>query len=576
MASALMPEWILILGIVAMILIPNLGNGTFRLPIPGTSIRVPYFLGGKRYAFTNDPRLPAGIAGFTLIAAFVTAFMSQMIDSDVGMGYACLAANGVVDSTSSCADAEHLLRIDAFSRTFEMIFYGALIIALFANWDRLQATAPNRIALKKQEDDAVESLRLTRLLNNRRQVDFYLLVLMVAFGMSVVALSANLFVLFIGLEIASLGSYVLISFLKETKTGPEAGLKYFIVGSVSSAIGLYGMSLLYIWNGNLSMTGTTGLAAGWLSDGSNGLAVLGLTFMLVAFGFKVSAVPFHFATPDAYEGSSAPIAGVLSTASKAMGFAALMRVLIGITLGDGESDWYVLIGLIAAITMTWGNIAALGSRSPKRMLAYSSVAHAGYILAGIAAIGAIGPGSASELIATAIIFHLAVLVTFKLGAFLVIGLLECEGRGNNLEDFYGLAKRDPLIAVSMFIFMLALAGVPPLAGFLSKLMMVNGIISSTIGDVGGSGLFDTLGNLSWVFWLAILIFMNSAMSVFYYLRIVVVMFFEETDRPVRLSRAPMLRIAIMLCTMGTVVFGFGILADALAEAAAEAASTLFP
>ncbi|MDP6899694.1 MAG: NADH-quinone oxidoreductase subunit N [Candidatus Thalassarchaeaceae archaeon] len=590
MTSALMPEWILLLGIIAMFVVPNLGDGTFRLPIPGKSIRVPYFIGGKRFSITSDPRIPAGIAGFTLLAAFVTAFMSQMIDSTVGMGIACLDASGTVHTDCSI-DQQFILKVDAFSRTFEMIFYAALLIGLLANTDRMPGTALNRIALKPHKDEIVETRRLKKLLNNRRQVDFHLLLLMVALGMSIVALSTNLFMLFIGLEIASLASYVMISFLKETKTGPEAGLKYFIVGSVSSAIGLYGISLLYLWSGSvnhgtdanplycaptLSLTGSCGLASDWAAmNGIETLPLLGLGFMLVAFGFKVSAVPFHFATPDAYSGASGPVAGVLSTASKAMGFLALMRVLIGITLGEDGNEWYILIGVVAAITMTWGNIAALGSRNPKRMLAYSSVAHAGYILAGIAAIGAIGPGSGSELIATAIIFHLAVLVSFKFGAFLVVSLLECEGRGHELEHYHGLARRDPIIAISMLIFMLALAGVPPLSGFLSKLMMVNGIISSTIGDASGADLSTTLGGLSWVFWLAILIFVNSALSVFYYLRLVVVMFFEDTDRPVRLSRAPMLRIAIMLCTMGAVVFGFGVLADALIEAATDAAAALF-
>jgi proton-translocating NADH-quinone oxidoreductase chain N len=567
MASALMPEWILLLGIVAMFIIPNLGDATFRLPIPGKSIRIPILLGGKRFAITSDPRLPAAIAGFTLFAAFVTALMSQMIDSSVGIAEACLTMDGLVQDCTS--DSTHVLRIDAFSRLFEMIFYAALLLALLGNWDRLSATPLKRLALKAQSDEAVETRRLMRLMNNRRQVDFYLLVLMVALGMSVVALSVNLFVLFVGLELASLASYVLVAFLKETKTGSEAGLKYFIVGSVSSAVGLYGISMLYIWNGDLSIYGSNGLAEKWATEGPNAMAMMGLGFMLVAFGFKVSAVPFHFVAPDAYSGAAAPVAGVLATASKAMGFLALMRVLIGVTLGEGENAWFVLIGLIAAVTMTWGNIAALGSRNPKRMLAYSSVAHAGYMLAGIAAIGALGPGESSELIATAIIFHLAVLVTFKLGAFLVISLLECEGRGHELEHYHGLARRDPLIAISMLIFMLALAGVPPLSGFLSKLMMVSGIISGTLGDV------TTVGDLSWVFWLAILIFVNSALSIFYYLRVVVVMFFEDTDRPVRLSRAPMLRIAIMLCTMGAVIFGFGQPADSLVNAAANAAAALF-
>ena len=571
MASTLMPEWILVAGIIAMILVPNLGDATFRLPIPGKSIRIPYLLGGKRFALTGDPRLPQAIAAFTLFASFITALLSQLVDSGVGVAEACITmAGGVDDCTTS--SGTYILRIDAFSRLMEMIFTGALLLAIIANWDRLPATPHNRLALKTQRDEAVESKRLFRLLNNRRQVDFALLVLMVALGMSTVAISSNLFILFVGLELASMASYVLIAFNKETQIGPEAGVKYFIVGSVASAIGLYGLSMLYIWNGDLSFSS---LSDKWLTEGPNGMATIGLGMMLVAFGFKVSAVPFHFAAPDAYSGASGPVAGVLATASKAMGFVALMRVLIGITLADGGSDWTILIGAIAAITMTWGNIAALGSQNPKRMLAYSSVAHAGYILAGIAAIGALGPGDGSQLIATAIIFHLAVLVTFKLGAFLVISLLECEGRGHELEHYRGLARRDPLIAISMMVFMLALAGVPPLSGFLSKLMMVSGIISSTVGDVAGAGLLDAMDSMSWVFWLAILIFINSAISLFYYLRICVVMFYDDTDRNLRLSRAPMIRIAIMLCTMGAIVFGFGILADVLASAAHDAAAALF-
>ncbi len=576
MASALMPEWILLLGIVAMAIVPNLGDGTFRLPIPGTSIRIPLLFGGNRLPFTSDPRLPAGIAAVTLIASFVTALMSQMLDPSVGMNMACIDGNGAV-FTSCDVDHQHLFRVDSFSRLFEMIFYAALLLAVAAGFNRMPATPASRLPTRVQQDDIVEERRLQKLLDNRRQVDFYLLVLMVAFGMSIVALSVNLFVMFVGLELASLASYVLVAFLKETKEGSEAGVKYFIVGSVSSAIGLYGLSLLYIWNGDLSITGQVGLAESWAAmESPEPLPLIGLGLMLAAFAFKVSAVPFHFAAPDAYSGSPGPVAGVLATASKAMGFLALMRVLIGVTLGDGESEWLVLLGIIAAITMTWGNVAALGSKNPKRMLAYSSVAHAGYVLAGIAAVGAIGAGDTAALLTTAVIFHLAVLVTFKLGAFLVISLLEIEGRGHDLAHFNGLARRDPLIAISMFIFMLALAGVPPLSGFLSKLLMVNGIISSTIGDISSASLGDLTGTLSWVFWLAILIFINSAFSLFYYLRIGVVMFFEDTDRNVRLARAPLLRMAIMLCTIGAIVFGFGDLADGLLTLAGNAASALMP
>jgi len=577
MATMLMPEWILVLGIAALILVPNLGNGTFRLPIPGQSIRIPYLLGGTRFTLLQDPRIPAGIAIVTLSASLAAAVMSQITDGIFEMASACIEANGTI--TDCGVDRMWMLKVDTTARIFECIFLAACLLATLANMNRLQATPLKSIAARAYKDAVAEAKRQAKLYNNRRQVDFYVLLLMVALGMSVVAISANLFVLFIGLELASLATYVLVAFHKETKEGSEAGMKYFIVGSVSSAAGLYGLSMLYLWNGNLAIHSGVGLAASWEAMAASGtwdaLPVLGLVFMLAAFGFKVSAVPFHFATPDAYDGASGPVAGVLSTASKAMGFLVLMRVLLSITLADDGGVWYCAIGAIAAITMTWGNIAALGSRNPKRMLAYSSVAHAGYILAAIAAIGAVGPGDAATLIAAAVIFHLAVMVSFKLGAFLVISLLEMEGRGHDLSDYHGLARREPIIAVSMFVFMLALAGVPPLSGFLSKLLMVNGIISATVGASSASTLAAATGSLSWVFWLAILIFMNSAVSVFYYLRIGVVMFFEESDRKMRMSRAPFTRIAIMLCLMGAVVFGFGPLANSLIDIVMAAAAGLF-
>ena len=153
MATTLMPEWILLLGIVAMILVPNLGNATFRLPIPGTSIRIPYLIGGKRFSVTGDPRVPAAIAAFTLFASFITALLSQMIDSGVGVAEACVTMNGLVQDCAS--DGTHILRVDAFSRLMEMIFSGALLLAISANWDRLPATPHHRIALKTQKDESV-------------------------------------------------------------------------------------------------------------------------------------------------------------------------------------------------------------------------------------------------------------------------------------------------------------------------------------------------------------------------------------------------------------------------------------
>jgi NADH-quinone oxidoreductase subunit N len=327
------------------------------------------------------------------------------------------------------------------------------------------------------------------------------------------------------------------------------------------------MSLLYLWNGNLDMTN---LAASWdAMEGMDPLATIGVGLMLVAFGFKVGAAPFHLAVPDAYAGASSPVAGVLATASKAMGFVALIRLLLVVTMpSEGQAFWFLALSIIAVVTMTWGNLAALTSDNPKRVLAYSSVAHAGYMLAALAAIGSgLADSDTSALIVTAVVFHLVVLVLFKLGAFLILSMLEAEGKGHRMEDLHGMGRRDPVIATSMFVFMLSLAGVPPLSGFLSKLLMINGIVNVS----AGSGSASASTALSWaqgvdpVFWLAVAIVLNSALSLFYYLRIVLVMFFESpvTEKP--LKRAPSLRMAIIACALLTLLFGIGPLSNSLLD-----------
>ena len=203
-------------------------------------------------------------------------------------------------------------------------------------------------------------------MNNRRQVDFYILLMMVGLGMCLMSKSTHLFLLFVCLELASLSSYVLVGFYKESDIGGEAGTKYFIVGSVASAVGIYGMSLLYLWNGNLQIDSLT---SSWATmESLDPFAGIGIGLMLVAFGFKVGAAPFHLATPDAYSGASSPIAGLLATASKAMGFVAIMKILLIITSSEEgiETYWMVAIALMSVITMTWGNFAALSSEKPKK------------------------------------------------------------------------------------------------------------------------------------------------------------------------------------------------------------------
>jgi NADH-quinone oxidoreductase subunit N len=308
------------------------------------------------------------------------------------------------------------------------------------------------------------------------------------------------------------------------------------------------------------------------------LAGVGMGLMLVAFGFKVGAAPFHLATPDAYSGASSPIAGLLATASKAMGFVAIMRILLILAAPqDGEQAyWMIAIAIISVVTMTWGNLAALTSDNPKRILAYSSVAHAGYMLAAIAAIGSgLGSDEANTLILTAVMFHLTILVLFKLGAFLVLSLIEIEGNSHHLSGLNGLVKRDPIIAISMFIFMLSLAGVPPLSGFLSKLLMINGIVnvSAGTGSITSAAILPWAISVNLIFWLALAIVINSAISLFYYLRIGLIMFFEEPVSEKPLSLAIYLRIAIIFCALASILFGIGPLSESLLGVVNEAAQS---
>ena len=548
---ALAPEFVLVIGLFTLMIVPNMGNAKFRIPL--TQIRVPWLLGGQRGKLDSDPRLP----GLFATVFFTIAFGLTLVSFFGGMNKTQIITPG----------GTTMLQIDEFSRMFELIFFGALALASAASVNRNPATS--------RADRSLNGLY-----NNRRQVDFYILLITTGLGMAVVALAQDLFMLFIGLELASFSTYVLVSFMKESKEGTEAGMKYFIVGSVASGVGLYGLSLLYLWSGSLQFTD---LSVAFAENGMEALPLIALGMLLVGFGFKVSAAPFHFAAPDAYAGATAPVAGVLATASKAMGVLGLLRILLVVAspeATDGSAVWLVALGTLSVITMTWGNLAALGSTNPKRMLAYSSVAHAGYMLAAITAIGALNwedghidmSNDAALVVVTALIFHLTVLVCFKLGAFLVLSLLESEKGGHTLESLGGLAKRDPFLAVAMFIFMMSLAGVPPLSGFVSKLLVIMGIVKVALLDVTVNSDL-AFGDIHWVWYLALLMVINSAISVFYYLRVGLVMYFHEPEegREGPLPKGTPVRFAIIACLITTVYFGVGAgQLIALCESAANA------
>ena len=540
------------IGLAAIIIVPNLGDARFRIPL--TNTRIPILIGGTRFPATRDPRVPNLIAIATLVAALLAGTLA-LLDPP---------GSGAIGST---------LEVDPFSSLMTNLFLLVLILCTVSATQRLPSD-PEATAPAEDEDEEGESAKTSALYDNRRQADFHILLRTLGLGMSLMAKSTHLFMLFVCLELASLSSYVLVGFHKETKAGGEAGTKYFIVGSVASAIGIYGMSLLYLWQGALSVSG---LAQSWQSmETIDPLAAAGVGMMIVAFGFKVGAAPFHLAIPDAYSGTSSMVAGVLATASKAMGFVALMRLLLTIAMpATGPAVWYGALAVISVVTMTWGNLAALSSDNPKRVLAYSSVAHAGYMLAAVSAIGSgLADGPASEMIVVAVLFHLCVLVLFKMGPFMVLSAIEREGGSHRVAGLNGLASRDPLMAASMFVFMLSLAGVPPFSGFLSKLLMLNGIVTVSAGTGGAGSILSWATSVEPVFWLAVAIVLNSALSIFYYLRMGMVMFFEPNEGGEGSPCNPVIRTLIVSLAVLSLAFGIGPPSEWLLGLAEDAAAAL--
>ncbi len=540
------------IGLAAIIIVPNLGDARFRIPL--TNTRIPVLIGGTRFPATRDPRVPNLIAIATLVAALLAGTLALLDPPE----------SGAIGST---------LEVDPFSSLMTNLFLLVLILCTVSATQRLPSD-PEATAPAEDEDEEGESAKTSALYDNRRQADFHILMLTLGLGMSLMAKSTHLFMLFVCLELASLSSYVLVGFHKETKAGGEAGTKYFIVGSVASAIGIYGMSLLYLWQGDLSVSG---LAQSWQSmETIDPLAAAGVGMMIVAFGFKVGAAPFHLAIPDAYSGTSSMVAGVLATASKAMGFVALMRLLLTIAMpAAGPAFWYGALAVISVVTMTWGNLAALSSDNPKRVLAYSSVAHAGYMLAAVSAIGSgLADGPASEMIVVAVLFHLCVLVLFKMGPFMVLSAIEREGGSHRVAGLNGLASRDPLMAASMFVFMLSLAGVPPFSGFLSKLLMLNGIVTVSAGTGGAGSILSWATSVEPVFWLAVAIVLNSALSIFYYLRMGMVMFFEPNEGGEGSPCNPVIRTLIVSLAVLSLAFGIGPPSEWLLGLAEDAAAAL--
>ncbi|ADJ15712.1 NADH-quinone oxidoreductase subunit N [Halalkalicoccus jeotgali] len=380
--------------------------------------------------------------------------------------------------------------------------------------------------------------------------EFYSLIVLAATGMALMANANSLMTVFISLELASLSSYALVAFLKHNRGSVEGGLKYFLIGALSSAIFVYGISLVYATTGSLQL----GAVAAGIEETEN-VGILGVgTLMLVGgFAYKTASVPFHFWAPEAYEGAPAPVSAFISSASKAAGFVIAFRVFVeafplDVVAGLGI-DWVLIFQVLAVVTMLVGNFAAALQENVKRMLAYSSVGHAGYVLIGLAALG----GGNDAAVMGAAMMHLLVYGFMNTGAFLFIALAEYRGVGRTFEDYNGMWRQSPIACAAVTVFLFSLAGLPIGGGFLSKYVLFTAAI--------GAGYW----------WLAAVGALASALSLFYYSRLVKAIWIEDPIRELDVSRQPVgLYAAIVAAAVMTVALIPAFPVVDLAQAAAGA------
>ncbi len=358
--------------------------------------------------------------------------------------------------------------------------------------------------------------------------EYYSLILFSTLGMMIMASAGDLIVLYLGLELMALSTYILAGFIRHELRSSEAALKYFLLGAFSSAFLLYGISMVY------GLTGTTDIytVAKIISERSlenNTALLLSVMLLVVAFGFKIAAAPFHMWTPDVYEGAPTAITAFMSVGPKAAGFAVLGRVFM-IAFSAVKIDWATILIILSILTMGIGNIVALSQTNIKRMLAYSSIAHAGYALLGI--IAANNEGLASMM------NYLMIYTFMNIGAFAVIIMLRSEGfRGEDIHDYEGLAKQHPWAAALMLIFMFSLTGIPPTAGFIGKLY-----------------LFLAAINAGYT-WLVVIAVIFSAISAFFYLRIVMFMYMREPKAEITLTTSAGTGFVLAVTTIAVLFIG---------------------
>jgi len=407
----------------------------------------------------------------------------------------------------------NMLAVDSFALFFKLLFLGIAILVILASTDYVSKFAHFR-------------------------GEYYALVLLSALGMMLMAATTELISIYIALELTSISLYVLVGFLKDPKS-TEASLKYLLLGAIASAVLLYGMALVF------GITGTTQL--GEIAQVIQTMSLqtvldspalmLGIVLLVAGFGFKIAAVPFHMWVPDVYEGAPTPITAYLSVGSKAAGFAIILRVFYSaFEFPEWLSlNWGLIFAVLAVIGMTLGNVTALPQTNIKRMLGYSSIAQAGYIMVGLATMG-VSP-AADVLGRSGVLFFLTGYAVANLGAFIAIIAISNKIDSDIIQDFSGMIKRAPVLALALSLCLISLIGMPPAAGFMAKFYIFSGAVQHDL------------------LWLVIIAVLNSVISAYYYLRVVKVMWFGEPASEEKVPSSAALRVALFLSCLGVLLLG---------------------
>jgi len=440
------------------------------------------------------------------------------------------------------ATMQNMVLADGFTAFFTVVFCIAGALSIWLSYEYLQREGGN-------------------------VGEYYALILFTTTGAMVMASSINLICIFIGLEILSISLYILAGFQTEKMKSDESALKYFLLGAFASAFFLYGIALIYGATGTINVmeigTRLSGGSEVGADHGKNYLLLAGIAMLLVGFGFKVAVVPFHIWTPDVYEGAPTCVTAFMSVTAKAAGFAAFLRVLAsGFTDPQVQLQISAVLASISALTMLVGNVVAVVQPNIKRMLAYSSIAHAGYILCGLVATvrpGGFGlPGTAKQDAISAVLFYTLAYTVSNLGAFGVVLALRKKGEQiEEISDLAGIGARYPLLAVMMSLFMLSLAGLPPTAGFFGKLFLIRALITMNTPLV----------------WLLLLFVLTSAVSFYYYLGVLRTMYMvrpdAENSTPAVLTADWQMKLALGISAIGTI--GLGLWAGGLLDLAQKVA-----